>query len=130
MKFLPHAMKKNYFSNRRRHLVRLVIIISAAVNVLFQPAWAQSVPKNKVLGDIAAKIIAPGYTELDLKCRALTNAIGQLAAAPNEASLDGTRQAWSAVAVAANRTRYFQAGPIVEREYVATFFFWRVRGPT
>src|ERR1044071_6601165 len=96
---------------------------------LFGSARAQSVSREAVLRDLAQKVIAPGYQELAAKCAALTNAVAGLAQAPDQASLDKARQSWAAVADAANRLRCYQAGPIVDREYVASFFDSRISQP-
>jgi predicted lipoprotein len=96
---------------------------------LCDSARAQSVSREAVLRDIAQKVIAPGYQELATKCAALTNAAAALAQAPDQASLDKARQSWVAMAEAANRVRCYQAGPIVDREYVASFFYSRISQP-
>src|SRR5579884_975448 len=128
MKLLPHSMQHRRSFAHKKTWPACLLIFSIIAQMLVASARAQSVPRKVVLEDIAAKVISPAYTDLDSKCRALTNAIGQLVHAPNQASLDHARQAWADAAAAANRARYFQAGPIVDREYVATFYYWKVRG--
>lgn len=85
--------------------------------------------REAMLRDIAAKTIAPACEELAMKCRELTNAVELLAADPNQSLLDKARQAFTAAADAASRIRCFQAGPMADRGYAATFFFSRVSPP-
>jgi uncharacterized protein len=128
MKLLPHPTKHHHSSGNERNLAGAVLILSIVAHLLLPSARAQVVTRKAVLADIAAKVISPGYTDLDAKCRAMTNAIAQLALAPSQVSLDAARQAWMGVAAAANRLRCFQAGPIVDREYVAAFYYWKIHG--
>jgi hypothetical protein len=100
-----------------------------AENLLLSGVSAQTVTREAVLRDLARQVIAAGYQDLAANCQALTNAAGQLAETPDQVALGRARQAWAAVAVAANHVRCFQAGPLVEREYAATFYYVRISPP-
>ena len=104
----------------------MAFVLMAACVVLLRSAGAQPVTREAILRDLARHVIAAGYQDLAAKCEALTNAAAQLAGSPGQASLEKTRQSWTAVAEAANRLRCYQAGPIVDREYVASFFYARI----
>ncbi len=82
--------------------------------------------KDAMLRDIAHKVISSGYEELDLKCRDLTNAIGKLVETPGRTTREAAQQAWGAAAQCAGRMQCFQKGPILDRDYVSTFYYWQV----
>jgi len=82
--------------------------------------------RTVALRDIADKVIAPGYQDLAVRARALTNAVEQLAKAPDAKSLQAAGDAWSATLLAARRLQAFQAGPMTEREYASSFYYWQV----
>jgi uncharacterized protein len=89
-------------------------------------ARGESVSRPAMLRNIATKVVAPGYQDLAAKARALTNAVGQLATAPDEKALAEAREAWSATLLAARSLQAFQIGPVVDREYASTFYYWQV----
>jgi predicted lipoprotein len=122
-------IKKNLSSRALQRLAKLALIFVVAENILLPSAPAQSVAREAVLRDLARDVIAAGYQDLAAKCQALTNAAGQLAQTPDQVSLDQARLAWAGVADAANRVRCFQAGPIVDREYAATFYYAKISPP-
>src|SRR5205809_38283 len=82
--------------------------------------------RGSALRNIADKVIAPGYQDLAVRSRALANAVEQLAKEPDPRSLQGARDAWSATLLAARRLQGFQAGPLTEREYASSFYYWQV----
>ncbi len=82
--------------------------------------------KDAMLRDIAHKVISSGYEELDLKCRDLTNAVGKLVETPGRTTQEAAQQAWVSVAQSAGRMQCFQKGPVVDRDYVSTFYYWQV----
>jgi uncharacterized protein len=107
----------------------LALILFATQIFSALSARAQSVTREAVLRDLAQHVLAAGYQDLAAKCRALTNAAAQLAQTPDQASLDQARNSWIAAAEAADRLRCYQAGPIVEREYAASFYYARISPP-
>src|SRR5690242_8583920 len=92
---------------------------------------AQPAPENKnfwreaMLRDLAQKVIAPGYARLADKCRALANDIEQFNASPDQVALDRTRKDWLVALEAADSLRCFQTGPVADREFVSTFYYWQ-----
>src|SRR5581483_9638158 len=104
-------------------------IFCLAGNMLLWAAPAQTATREAMLRDLARQVIASGYEDLDASCQGLTNAAGQLAETPNQVALARARQAWTAVAMAANHVRCFQTGPLVDREYAATFYYLRLSPP-
>lgn len=79
-----------------------------------------------MLRHIGRNVIASGYLDLAKSCRELTNAVAQLVRTPDQASLDPARKSWLAAADAANRIRCFQSGPIIDRGFLSTFYYWQV----
>jgi predicted lipoprotein len=110
-------------------LATLALLAGSGRTTSAQSAAPQTFTREAMLRDIAVKIIAPGCENLAAKCRDLTNAIGQLAKAPDQISLEQARQAWRAVASAANQQRCFQAGPMTDRDCATTFYCPRVSPP-
>jgi len=98
-------------------LVPLVVALAAR---------GESFSRAAALRNIAEKVIAPGYQDFAMQSRALTNAVEQLANAPDPKSIEQARQAWSATLLAARRLQGFQAGPLTEREYASSFYYWQV----
>lgn len=82
--------------------------------------------REAMLRALAQKVIAPGYARLAAECRALVNDIEQFNSSPNQAELDGARQAWIAAFDAADSLRCFQTGSVADREFVSTFYYWQV----
>jgi len=111
------------------------VLLAAIVALLLffpQSGPAQSAQPDKtfsreaMLRQIGRHVIAAGFEDLAKTCRDLTIAVGQFAQATNQASLDHARQTWLAAADAANRVRCFQAGPIADRGFLSTFYYWQV----
>ena len=75
---------------------------------------------------IAQKVIASGYARLGANCRALVDDIERFNASADQAALDHARETWNAALVAADSLRCFQTGPIADRQFVSTFYFWQV----
>jgi len=92
---------------------------------------AQPAPEEKnfsreaMLRALAQKVIVPSYARLAANCRALADDIEQFNASPDQAALDRTRGAWNAAFVAADSLRCFQTGPVADREFVSTFYYWQ-----
>jgi predicted lipoprotein len=82
---------------------------------------AQTITKEALLGKIVSTVIVPGYQELEAKCVALTNTLEEFVKAPTAESLEKTRGAWLAAMLASRQIQWLQAGPIADREYLATF---------
>jgi uncharacterized protein len=105
----------------------LLLFLLAAPFAPAQPAPAEkSFSREAMLRELAQHVISPGYADLAAQCRALTNAIGLLAAAQNQSALDDARKAWLAADAAADRLRCFQTGPVADRDCVPTFYYWQV----
>ena len=99
------------FFPRLRPLVAALALAALSERVAqAQPASPAPFTKNSMLRDIARNVIAPGYQQLALECRQLTNSVEQLVQAPSQTSLDNARKDWLAVSQAASRMRCFQAG--------------------
>jgi uncharacterized protein len=88
-------------------------------------AEAKKVSREDVLRSLVQKVIAPGYTKLAAECTTLTKQIEEFNAAPNQAALERARQTWIAAAAAADSLGGFQFGPIVDREFSSTFYYWQ-----
>jgi uncharacterized protein len=119
-------------TSKRNHWVwpaRLAFVFIVANLLSLTSARTQTVTREAVLHDLAHNVMAADYQDLAAKCEALTNAAGQFAQSPDQASLDKARQSWIAVAEAADRLRCYQAGPLVDREYAASFFYARISQP-
>jgi predicted lipoprotein len=94
--------------------------------ILAIPAQSGQFSRSAMLRNVATKVIAPAYQDLAAKARALTNAVEQLASVPDERALDQARQAWSDTLLAARSVQAFQIGPVVDREYASSFYYWQV----
>jgi len=79
-----------------------------------------------MLREIASNVLAPGWQELALRCRDLTNSVGRLLKDPGAPALEKARKSWLEASLAAARMRCFQAGPIVDRGSASTFYYWQV----
>lgn len=75
--------------------------------------------------DLAQKVIASGYARLAANCRALVDDIKTFNSSPDQAALDRARGAWNAAFVAADSLRCFQTGPVADRQFAPTFYFWQ-----
>ena len=83
-----------------------------------------------MLENLAHQVIAPGCQELADQCRALTNnlakALVATVGARRNPSLAKARADWIGASLAANRLHAgYQAGPMADRGYGATFYFGR-----
>ncbi len=113
-------------------LIRILTAIFASLILIAQnsPALTGSSQKTfsreAMLHNIGGNVLVAGYENLAKRCRDLTNAVGQLAQTTNQSSLDHARKTWLATADAANRMRCFQTGPIADRGYLSTFYYWQV----
>jgi predicted lipoprotein len=94
-----------------------------------QTGIAQTTDREAALRDLAHNVIAAGFQDLASRCQAFSNNAAQLVRKPDQPSLAQARQSWIAMFDAANRLRCFQTGPIVSREYAATFYYTRVSPP-
>jgi hypothetical protein len=92
-------------------------------------ARGQAVTRESVLQSLAQDVLAAGYSDLATNCQALTNAVASLACLPDQSTLDKARHAWAAAAASANRVRWIQFGPIVDREWAADFYYSRISPP-
>jgi uncharacterized protein len=120
---------KTWVKKNSPWLAKLASVFLVVETIFLSTALGQTVTREAVLRDLVRDVIALGYQDLAAKCQGLTNAAGQLALSPNQGSLDQARQAWAGVAEAANHVRSLQAGPIVDREYAATFYYTRISPP-
>jgi predicted lipoprotein len=116
------------FSQRFLSPVAVLVCVVFAAQQSPAQAAAKTFSREAMLRDIASGVIAPGYENLAVHCRELTNAVGQFIQATNAASLDTARKAWLAAAEAASRMRCFQAGPIADRDAAPTFYYWAALG--
>lgn len=110
-------------------LLLMWLALSGRGVALAEPAAPAAFSRAAMLGDLARRVLAPGAQDLAQRCRALTNSIGRLLDQPSEQALEAARQAWLEVAQAAFRMKCFQAGPLVDRESIPTFFYWQVLPP-
>ena len=101
------------------------LIVLTAASSLGQSATPEPFTKQAMLRDIASKILAPGWQEVAGKCRELTNSIARLIEKPDARSLEEARRVWLQTSKAVSRLRSFQAGPITERDFVYTFYYWQ-----
>jgi hypothetical protein len=91
-----------------------------------QPAPAdKNFSREAMLRDLAQKVIAPGYAKLAAECRTLSGEIEQFNASPDQTGLDRMRQTWLAVFNAADSLRCYQTGPVADREFGSTFYYWQ-----
>src|SRR4051812_43233213 len=104
----------------------IAIVLLIALFTEGQAAAEAQASKEVILRNIGEKAIARTYGDLAIKCRELTNAIAQFAGTCNQSSIDAARKAWLAAAEAATRIRCYQLGPVAERGYVSSFYYWQV----
>ncbi len=116
----------NHSLHHCRKLAGLVAVIFAGGIVWLQPARAQTVTKDAMLGGIVRNVIVPNHQELAARCRALSVAAEQLAKAPTSESLEKARQAWLAAQLASRRVQWLQTGPMADHEYLSTFYYSKV----
>ena len=81
--------------------------------------------REAMLRDLAQKVIAAGYTRLATQCRSLADDIEKFNASPDQAALDRARQDWLAAFEAADSLRCFQTGPVTDRQFGPTFYYWQ-----
>jgi predicted lipoprotein len=91
-----------------------------------QSGIGQTVNREAALRDIARNVIAAGFQDLASKCQTFSNNAAQLVNKPEPTAVDQARKTWVDVFEAADRLRCYQAGPIVTREYAATFYYSRI----
>ena len=94
--------------------------------VCAQSEGGQSFSRQAMLGDLARNCIVPGYQRLAAKCRELTNAIGQLAAAPGQEAFEKALEAWVGASLAASAVRCVEVGPMSQPEYGPNFYFFQI----
>lgn len=107
-------------------LAALMLALVADQKAQAQTPQAERFTREAMLRDIARNVLVPGWEALGARCRDLTNAVEKLVKSPSQVSLDAARQAWLAAAEAASRMRCYQTGPIVDRDYIGTFYYWQV----
>ena len=111
----------------------LIVWVAACISLIAAPsrsraqsgAESKNVSREAVLRSLVQKVIVPGYAKLAAECRTLTKQIEEFNSAPNQAALDRARQTWIAAADAADSLSCFQLGPIVDREFGSTFYYWQ-----
>src|SRR5881296_3169232 len=120
---------------KTKSLTRMVVLLKCTLLTTLAVALlacgqistvAQTVTKEVMLGKIVSAVIVPGYQELEAKCVMLTNALEAFVNAPTAESLETARRAWLAAMLASRQIQWLQAGPIADREYLATFYYWKV----
>jgi predicted lipoprotein len=79
-----------------------------------------------MLREISHNVFLAGYEDLHSKLIKLNLSLETLTREPSTNSLQRSRDAWLAVSLAANLVRCFQAGPIKDRDYLASFYYWQV----
>ena len=84
------------------------------------------VDKEEVLRRIAENVLRPGYIQLRERCLTLEQSALELTAARTPEIWRKTQTNWIAAMLAARRVQCYQAGPIVDRDAVSTFFSWRL----
>jgi predicted lipoprotein len=117
---LRRCLSRNFFGH-----TALVVSFFIAV----QSGAGQTVNREAALRDIARNVIAAGFQDLATKCQTFSNNAAQLVSQPDQTALDHARQSWVAMFEAADRLRCYQAGPIVTREFAATFYYVRISPP-
>jgi predicted lipoprotein len=121
MQTILHWRPRNKFPG---HAAWALIFFIAA-----QSGAAQTVNREAALRDIARNVIAAGFQDLASQCQSFSNNAAQLANKPDQTALGQARQSWIDLMEAANRLRCYQSGPIITREYAATFYYTRVSPP-
>jgi hypothetical protein len=84
------------------------------------------ISKEAILQQTAANVIQSSYEDLASKCGELKQQIDGLAAARTRAALARAQEAWTAAMLAARKIQACKAGPLAEREYASTFYYWQV----
>jgi predicted lipoprotein len=105
------------------------VLLSAALpgkRGLAQPVSQPAFTREAMLREIARDVLVSEWQELAGKCRDLTNSIARLVEKPDPVLLEEARKGWLEASLAASRLRCFQAGPIVDRDFVSTFYYWQV----
>jgi predicted lipoprotein len=118
---IQHSTSNIQFRN-----VLLAMAVALSFFIAAQSGGAQTADREAALRDIVHKVISTGFQDLASKCQSFSNDVAQLASKPDPAAVDQARQSWKAVFAAADRLRCFQTGPIVSREYAATFYYVRI----
>jgi predicted lipoprotein len=110
----------------RRHNFSELIVLALGLIIASQSAYSETVDREAALRDITHNVIVAGFQDLASKCQNFSNNIARLVSKPDETAVEQARQSWVAMFEAANRMRCFQTGPIITREYAATFYYVRV----
>ena len=82
--------------------------------------------REAMLRGLAHNVLSPGWQAIASNCQELTNSIERLIAKPDPSALDATRKIWLDASLAASRLRCYQAGPVANRDFVSTFYYWQV----
>lgn len=106
-----------------RHALCLLLLAPPCLAELKEARTA----KERMIHAIAGNFVAPGYASLAAKCRELSRAADALAAAPDAARLETTRNAWLAAAIAARELECFKIGPVADGSDASLFYFTEVR---
>lgn len=101
-----------------------LIVVSASLWLVSQPPMTVQVAaagtefsRPVMLQDIATKVIVPGIHDFQRRCQALAQAAEKLEAAPDEAKLKQTQQAWAEACLAWKRIQWLQFGPVKDRAF-------------
>jgi predicted lipoprotein len=105
------------------------LIVLASFLISIQPLNSQSITRftrEAMLREISHNVFLAGYADLHSKLIKLNVSLETLTREPSTNSLQQSRDAWLGVSLAANLVRCFQSGPIKDRDYLASFYYWQV----
>ena len=101
--------------------------VLTAQSLSAQPAPGEkNFSREAMLRALVQNVITPGYAKVADHCRSLAKDIEQFNAALSQTELDRARRSWIAASEAADSLRCLQTGPVADREFVATFYYWQV----
>jgi predicted lipoprotein len=120
-----HTLTKVFSVFRFQTIAPWIFCVLVEQSVLSQSVSA-TFTRERMLQDIGSNVLASGWGEINARCRELTNSLEKLVDAPNQQTLGTARAAWLAAAQASAGMRCFQSGPMAERDWTATFNYWKV----
>jgi len=110
-------------------MIRLKSILPACLLAALLNSAFGSTPtaKEQMLRTVAARVVAPGYQRLAMRCEQLVEAAQRLEERPDAIRLKQAQESWLEAAIAAQELDCFRIGPIADAGDAATFYFLPAR---
>lgn len=111
---------------RPASLVVAPLLVSLGLGLFAACGTATAPPSDAkpVLRDVTNNVVLPTYRELDAKAALLSQACGELAAAPSEATLDRAQAAWRAARRPWRQSDAFRFGPVESKQLTQTLDYF------